>query len=341
MTEENKEETGDDQEKVISKRKQVDTDTEEEADERCLSAKQHVNTDKENKSSDYEEEEKMKKATDGDITDDVSVKRQKISNQGESLAAETPAVSGEDVTSEKEAEKKPIRTSSRLFGSGWTMTSFGHVAATLGKSQPSFSKELKKEEEEEKNEVKKKDEKESEEEDHSSEEESREEIVDSGKEHVELKDSSSSITGEVSNEKTKTSQVVIVTGEEDEETLWNGRVKLYILHEYEGSKGSGPTKDWKECGIGILRLNRTRSDEHRSRLVMRAEGTFRLLLNAPLFKDMCAEIVQDSNLRLAVLESDRSIRHYLIRFKTAQDVHRLYTLMSERCPLRAYSGVSC
>lgn len=328
MTEVDKE-TGDDQEELVSKRKLVDTDTEEADDEENLLVKENVNADK-------KDSEKKKEVTvDGDIAD-VSVKRPKTSNQEESITG-TPFVSGEDVVGGKELEKQPSRTSSRLFGSGWAMTSFEHVAATLGKSQPSFSKELKKEEEKDGEEVK--NEKESEEEeDHPSNEEARGgEVDDSRNEHKKSTDSSLT-TIELPNGKTK---ATLVTGEEDEETLWNGRAKLYVLHEYDGSKSSGPTKDWKECGVGILRLNVTCSGERRSRLVMRAEGTFRLLLNAPLFKDMYAEIVHDLNLRLAVLESDHSIRHYLIRFKTVQDVQRLYTLMAEQCSLRTHSGTSC
>jgi hypothetical protein len=116
----------------------------------------------------------------------------------------------------------------------------------------------------------------------------------------------------------------LITGEEHEETQLSIRARLYVLDK--------EMKDWKERGVGILRLNAAEEIEQlRLRLVMRAEGTFRLLLNVFLFKDMYIEIVHDTHLRLAVLEEDQSIQHYLIRLKSAEEAQNLYSAIVNGC----------
>lgn len=94
------------------------------------------------------------------------------------------------------------------------------------------------------------------------------------------------------------------TGEEGEETIFSCRAKLYY---FEG-------KEWKERGIGTLKLNETvvpRDDspsppppdfsgdepeegersqytlkERKARLIMRTDGVHRLILNTPIVKGM-------------------------------------------------------
>ena len=103
------------------------------------------------------------------------------------------------------------------------------------------------------------------------------------------------------------------TGEENEETLFSCRAKLFV---FEG-------KEWKERGIGTLKLNESfpdsfdkhhdrepdfsggdgedseapdneatptnehaRDQERKARLIMRAEGTHRVILNTPVFRGM-------------------------------------------------------
>ncbi|KAF2200219.1 hypothetical protein GQ43DRAFT_82824 [Delitschia confertaspora ATCC 74209] len=66
----------------------------------------------------------------------------------------------------------------------------------------------------------------------------------------------------------------IETGEENEETIWTGRAKLYAFD-----------KAWQERGIGALKLNVTKSGPKKARFVLRADGTHRLILNTPILKD--------------------------------------------------------
>ncbi|ETN47011.1 uncharacterized protein HMPREF1541_01201 [Cyphellophora europaea CBS 101466] len=84
------------------------------------------------------------------------------------------------------------------------------------------------------------------------------------------------------------------TGEEGEETIFNARAKLYHFE-----------KEWKERGTGVLKVNvrqevqAAASDAEadaengesakivlRARVIMRADGVHRVILNSPVFKEM-------------------------------------------------------
>jgi Ran-binding protein 3 len=94
------------------------------------------------------------------------------------------------------------------------------------------------------------------------------------------------------------------TGEEEEETVFSCRAKLYTFE-----------KEWKERGVGVLKLNIRYENqalastdteekpadeadleaggledfsavERRGRLIMRTDGVHRVVLNTPIFKDM-------------------------------------------------------
>ncbi|PPJ52861.1 hypothetical protein CBER1_11509 [Cercospora berteroae] len=75
----------------------------------------------------------------------------------------------------------------------------------------------------------------------------------------------------------------IETGEEGESTELTCRAKLYNFTTGEGGK-----KEWRERGVGVLRLNVQRplhdDDDTKTtaRLLMRADGSHRVLLNTPI-----------------------------------------------------------
>lgn len=70
------------------------------------------------------------------------------------------------------------------------------------------------------------------------------------------------------------------TGEENEETEWIGRAKLYTMD------GEGKERGWKERGVGNIKLNVTLDEPRKARFVLRADGTHRLLLNAAVTKQL-------------------------------------------------------
>ncbi|OCF44811.1 hypothetical protein I317_01300 [Kwoniella heveanensis CBS 569] len=72
----------------------------------------------------------------------------------------------------------------------------------------------------------------------------------------------------------------VTTGEEDEDTVFQTRAKLYINDK----------EAWRERGVGQLKLNVKRSDGTGARLVMRADGVLRLMLNAKLYKGLSPQV---------------------------------------------------
>lgn len=129
----------------------------------------------------------------------------------------------------------------------------------------------------------------------------------------------------------------VPTGEEEEETVYATRVKLYIMQSDGG---------WRERGVGALKLNVRRSDGLGARLgerngngtdievspgylvtacadivsVMRAEGVLRLVLNVSLYVGMtCLEdgkhvrmtVFEDNERRLITLRVGLSVFPFL------------------------------
>jgi Ran-binding protein 3 len=88
----------------------------------------------------------------------------------------------------------------------------------------------------------------------------------------------------------------VETGEEQEDSVFSCRVRLYALDLTNAAVG------WKERGTGTLHVNKMR-DGSRSRLVMRADAVLRVILNLPLVQNM--EVAQGMKSSLA---SDKFVR---------------------------------
>lgn len=114
--------------------------------------------------------------------------------------------------------------------------------------------------------------------------EDEEEEEGSGSEDHEDGDTKAQQTEEVKKDRRFYEQEV-ETGEEDEETMFTARAKLFSF-----IKGDG----WKERGVGNLKLNtrkRTHEEEKsnapkKARFIMRAEGSHRVVLNSPIHRDL-------------------------------------------------------
>ncbi|KPV78508.1 uncharacterized protein RHOBADRAFT_50967 [Rhodotorula graminis WP1] len=94
-----------------------------------------------------------------------------------------------------------------------------------------------------------------------------------------------------------------VTGEEEERLLHSVRCKLYAMNEGQ----------WAERGTGNLKLNETNKDDGNkgARLLMRADATHRLLLNAPLFKAFSIEVHSEKYVRFSVIEGSTPTSYML------------------------------
>jgi len=80
---------------------------------------------------------------------------------------------------------------------------------------------------------------------------------------------------EVKSPKLDPERKVIGKGEEDEETEFSARAKLFAF------KNSGDDKGWKERGMGTLKFNINYMGK-KARLILRNDSTGRMVLNSPI-----------------------------------------------------------
>ncbi|KAF7728733.1 hypothetical protein EC973_005570 [Apophysomyces ossiformis] len=91
----------------------------------------------------------------------------------------------------------------------------------------------------------------------------------------------------------------VKTGEENERTIYQTKAKLLVLDTV--------TSNWKERGAGTLRINtsdRAQDNSFTTRLVMRADSVFRLILNVKIFPGMQVFIMQEKFVRFAGFETE-------------------------------------
>jgi len=110
----------------------------------------------------------------------------------------------------------------------------------------------------------------------------------------------------------------VLTGEEKDTCLYQGRAKLFIR--------SGQT--WSEKGVGLLKLNEASNSIFR--LIMRVEKSFRLIMNAILFPEMSCEKVRQKELTLVSIQTQNEMSTYLIRFNTTEERNNIYELIQSK-----------
>ncbi|KAJ5717058.1 hypothetical protein N7488_002704 [Penicillium malachiteum] len=91
-------------------------------------------------------------------------------------------------------------------------------------------------------------------------------------------DDEDSSTFEASKTDERFYEQTIETGEEAEETVFTCKAKLFHF----------ANKEWKERGIGTFKINvrQTSEYEETARMIMRADGAGRVILNSPIFEGM-------------------------------------------------------
>ncbi|GJJ73409.1 Ran-binding protein 3 [Entomortierella parvispora] len=123
---------------------------------------------------------------------------------------------------------------------------------------------------------------------------------------------------------TNAEQVDVQTGEEDEMNIFSTKGKLYA--------DADKTQSWKERGKGTFKVNVGRKDTKLARLVMRADGVLRLILNIAIFPDMKAIITGDKYVRFVGVEDGQPMS-FLLKVKDiteAENVVRSIARASER-----------
>lgn len=117
-------------------------------------------------------------------------------------------------------------------------------------------------------------------------------------------------------QKRKYEEVETITGEEDEENIIEINCKLYT---FENS-------NYEERGRGTLRLNDTKSS---SRVVFRASGSYRVLLNTKVWGDQQCEKSSSKSLRLTAFNSEGLLKIYLVQGRI-EDITELHIELQRR-----------
>ncbi|ORX35906.1 hypothetical protein BD324DRAFT_629508 [Kockovaella imperatae] len=130
-------------------------------------------------------------------------------------------------------------------------------------------------------------------------------------------------------EKIRMSEQDVHTGEEDESPVHSVRAKLYVMQADGG---------WRERGVGTLKLNVRRSDGKGARLVMRAEGVLRLILNVSLYVGMsCLE--DGKHVRTTVIE-DGERKFLTFRTGSIKAASDLSSAIHDHIPLESGASAS-
>ncbi|KAL5021233.1 hypothetical protein ScPMuIL_000388 [Solemya velum] len=108
-------------------------------------------------------------------------------------------------------------------------------------------------------------------------------------------------------QRTELKEVEVKTGEENESNVLQAVGKLYLF--------DGPTQTYVERGRGQLRLNdmsAADSTNFHSRLVMRTQGSLRVILNTKIWAGMTVERASQKSVRLTATDSDEGVKVFLI-----------------------------
>ncbi|XP_011910575.1 PREDICTED: ran-binding protein 3-like isoform X2 [Cercocebus atys] len=120
-------------------------------------------------------------------------------------------------------------------------------------------------------------------------------------------------------------KIDVITGEESEHNVLKINCKLFIFNK--------TTQSWIERGRGTLRLNDTASSDCgtlQSRLIMRNQGSLRLILNSKLWAQMKIQRANHKNVRITATDlEDYSIKVFLIQ-ASAKDTAYLYAAIHHR-----------
>ncbi|KAM8867903.1 ran-binding protein 3-like [Synchiropus picturatus] len=119
-------------------------------------------------------------------------------------------------------------------------------------------------------------------------------------------------------------KVDIRTGEESERNILQIKCKLYIFEK--------TAQSWKDRGQGLLRLNDMISPSHgtQSRLVMRADGSLRLLLNTKLWSQMQVKKASQKSVWITAMDTeDNTVKVFLIS-GSSRDIDQLVAALDHR-----------
>ncbi|XP_069833972.1 ran-binding protein 3 isoform X1 [Dendropsophus ebraccatus] len=120
-------------------------------------------------------------------------------------------------------------------------------------------------------------------------------------------------------------KVEVITGEEAESNVLQIQCKLFVFDKMSQS--------WVERGRGLLRLNDMASTEDgtlQSRLVMRTQGSLRLILNTKLWAQMQIDKASEKSIRITAMDTeDQGVKVFLIS-ASSKDTGQLFAAIHHR-----------
>lgn len=102
------------------------------------------------------------------------------------------------------------------------------------------------------------------------------------------------------------------TGEEDEKTILDAKAKAYVMLKKTSEDQQTTTSEWKEVGVGKIKLNELKEPAGKARLIMRTQPTLKLILNTLVFEAMSVRKMQDKQLILGIIEEGLP-KSYLVK----------------------------
>ncbi|XP_036410696.1 ran-binding protein 3-like isoform X3 [Megalops cyprinoides] len=120
-------------------------------------------------------------------------------------------------------------------------------------------------------------------------------------------------------------KVEVVTGEESESNVLQIQCKLFVFDK--------TSQSWVERGRGLLRLNDMASTDDgtlQSRLVMRTQGSLRLILNTKLWAQMQIDKASEKSIRITAMDTeDQGVKVFLIS-ASSKDTGQLSAALHHR-----------
>uniref|UniRef100_A0A671LAQ6 Ran-binding protein 3 n=1 Tax=Sinocyclocheilus anshuiensis TaxID=1608454 RepID=A0A671LAQ6_9TELE len=130
-------------------------------------------------------------------------------------------------------------------------------------------------------------------------------------------------------------KVEVRTGEEAESNVLQMQCKLFVFDK--------PAQSWVERGRGLLRLNDMASTDDgtlQSRLVMRTQGSLRLILNTKLWPQMQVDKPSEKSVRITAMDTeDQGVKVFLISVGWTPLFTQLHTHTHTHTEIKSNSGI--
>ncbi|KND03243.1 uncharacterized protein SPPG_02296 [Spizellomyces punctatus DAOM BR117] len=111
-----------------------------------------------------------------------------------------------------------------------------------------------------------------------------------------------------------------VSGEEDEETIYQTRGKLFVWDASVKGK-----ERWRERGKGMVKVNVKNGRAEQGRLVMRSDGSLRLILNTKIFSEMKCKVISEKYVEFlgTTVDQPGQIAKFLLQFNKREPADEL------------------